>query len=124
MKLPMKRRSKKRYKMLLIAEKFAKKLAEKADQLRVGYPTELQTGVGPLIRKSGIERIGQVVQEAISAGAECLSGGKKISESCYACTVFYHPPRTAQSGLGVGGIPYTMREMQIEKMMVIRSKEI
>ncbi len=26
-----------------------------------------------------------------------------------------------QSGLGVGGIPYTMRDMQIDKMMVIRS---
>lgn len=184
-----------------IAEKFAKKLAEKADQLRVGDPTEFQTEVGPLIRKSELERIDQAVQEAINAGAECLSGGKKISESCYACTVLYHPPRTAsvmteeifgpvvsvvpyesieeaiewanespfhfqaalftqnleiamkvysqirasavmindhiafrvdwmpfagldQSGLGVGGIPYTMREMQIEKMMVIRSKEI
>ena len=29
-----------------------------------------------------------------------------------------------QSGLGVGGIPYTMRDMQIEKMIVIRSKEL
>jgi acyl-CoA reductase-like NAD-dependent aldehyde dehydrogenase len=26
-----------------------------------------------------------------------------------------------ESGLAVGGIPYTMRDMQIEKMMVIRS---
>jgi len=29
-----------------------------------------------------------------------------------------------QSGLGVGGIPYTYHDMQIEKMMVIRSREI
>ncbi len=29
-----------------------------------------------------------------------------------------------ESGLGVGGIPYTMKEMQIEKMVVIRSKEL
>ncbi len=29
-----------------------------------------------------------------------------------------------QSGLGVGGIPYTMRDMQIEKMVVIRSREL
>jgi acyl-CoA reductase-like NAD-dependent aldehyde dehydrogenase len=27
-----------------------------------------------------------------------------------------------QSGLGVGGIPYTFRDMQIEKMLVIQSK--
>jgi len=29
-----------------------------------------------------------------------------------------------ESGLGVGGIPYTMKDMQIEKMVVIRSKEL
>lgn len=29
-----------------------------------------------------------------------------------------------QSGLGVGGIPYTFRDMQVEKMMVLRSKTL
>jgi acyl-CoA reductase-like NAD-dependent aldehyde dehydrogenase len=29
-----------------------------------------------------------------------------------------------QSGMGVGGIPHTMRDMQVEKMMVIRSEEL
>lgn len=29
-----------------------------------------------------------------------------------------------QSGLGVGGIPHTMQDMQIEKLMVLRSKEL
>ena len=29
-----------------------------------------------------------------------------------------------QSGLGVGGIPHTMHEMQIQKMIVIRSPEL
>ena len=29
-----------------------------------------------------------------------------------------------ESGLGIGGIPYTMADMQIEKMTVIRSKEL
>jgi len=29
-----------------------------------------------------------------------------------------------QSGLGVGGIPYTMEDMQIKKMTVLRSKEL
>jgi len=28
-----------------------------------------------------------------------------------------------QSGLGVGGIPHTMRDMQVEKMLVFRSPE-
>ena len=29
-----------------------------------------------------------------------------------------------QSGLGVGGIPYTFEDMQIDKQIVIRSKEL
>jgi len=29
-----------------------------------------------------------------------------------------------QSGLGTGGIPYTLEDMQIEKMIVITSKAI
>ena len=29
-----------------------------------------------------------------------------------------------QSGLGIGGIPYTMKDMQIEKMIVFRSNEL
>jgi acyl-CoA reductase-like NAD-dependent aldehyde dehydrogenase len=29
-----------------------------------------------------------------------------------------------ESGLGVGGIPYTMEEMQSKKLIVIRSKEL
>ncbi|MEE8551390.1 MAG: aldehyde dehydrogenase family protein, partial [Gemmatimonadota bacterium] len=29
-----------------------------------------------------------------------------------------------ESGLGVGGIPYTMDDMQVERLIVIRSKEL
>ena len=27
-------------------------------------------------------------------------------------------------GIGVGGIPYTMKDMQIKKLVVVRSKEL
>jgi acyl-CoA reductase-like NAD-dependent aldehyde dehydrogenase len=29
-----------------------------------------------------------------------------------------------ESGLGVGGIPYTMHDMQVDKLFVIKSKEL
>jgi acyl-CoA reductase-like NAD-dependent aldehyde dehydrogenase len=29
-----------------------------------------------------------------------------------------------ESGLGTGGIPYTLRDMQVEKLTVVRSKEL
>ena len=32
------------------------------------------------------------VNEAVNAGAELLTGGKRISDSCYECTILYNPP--------------------------------
>ena len=29
-----------------------------------------------------------------------------------------------ESGLGIGGIPYTMEDMQIDKMLVVRSEAL
>lgn len=178
-----------------IARKVAGELAAK---LRVGDPVRTETAVGPLIRFQETERVGEWVQEAVTQGAELLTGGKRLSETCYAPTVLFEPPADArvsrqeifgpvvcvyayddldeaiaranalpyafqaavftrgidtamrayarldasavmvndhtafrvdwmpfaglrQSGLGVGGIGYTFRDMQIEKLMVMRS---
>jgi acyl-CoA reductase-like NAD-dependent aldehyde dehydrogenase len=183
-----------------IAREFAKALAEQADNLIIGDPTDEATQVGPLIRAAEVGRIHAWVTEAMDAGAERLSGGDPISDSCYPCTVLYQPPRDAkvstqeifgpvvcvyeyediqeafeqanelpyafqaaiftdsieiasqayrhldasavmvndhtafrvdgmpfaglkQSGLGVGGIAYTVRDMTIEKMLVVHSQD-
>ena len=181
-----------------IARRFAESLAERASALKVGDPTDADTEVGPLIRPREVERVASWVEEAIAAGAELLTGGKRIGDSCYAPTVLFDPPASAQvscrevfgplvcvypftelddaiaranslpvafqaavftqnldtalycgerirasavmindhtafrvdwmpfagldqSGLGVGGIPYSFEEMQIEKMLVVHS---
>jgi acyl-CoA reductase-like NAD-dependent aldehyde dehydrogenase len=183
------------------AKEIAEELAERATRLVVGAPEEPATEVGPLIRHAEIKRVGEWVDEAVAAGAQLLTGGKAISESCYAPTVLLDPPKQAkvstleifgpvicvysyddlnaavaqanslpvafqaavfssdidqamrlckeldasavmindhsafrddvmpfaglrESGLGVGGIPYTMHEMQIDKMMVIKSANL
>lgn len=179
-----------------VARTVASGLAELAGKLRVGDPTLSTTEVGPLIRRTEVERVHQWVLEAVNGGAELLAGGRPLSDSCYAPTVLFNPPldckvstqeifgpvicvypydrldeaieranalpyafqaavftrdiatamtaysrldasavmindHTAfrvdwmpfaglrQSGLGVGGIPYTFRDMQIEKLAVI-----
>ena len=184
-----------------IAKDLADRLADAAKQLKVGDPTLPETEVGPLIRHSEVTRVEEWVNEAVNAGAKLLTGGKRISDSCYECTILYNPPpetkvsqmeifgpvicvydysdidqaiaqantlpyafqaavftqniETAMraysrlnasavminehtafrvdwmpfaglkhSGLGVGGIPHTMRDMQIEKLMVLQSKEL
>ena len=184
-----------------IARQLAEKIAETGNKMKVGDPTLEDTEIGPLIRHAENDRVDEWVQDAINKGAECLSGGKKISDSCYPATVLFNPPNDAiisqneifgpvicvyeydniddaiaqansldvsfqaavfsknidtcmhafkqldasavmvndhtafrvdwmpfaglkHSGHGVGGIPHTFKDMQIEKMMVIRSPSL
>ena len=184
-----------------IARQLAEKIAETGNKMKVGDPTLEDTEIGPLIRHAENNRVDEWVQDAINKGAECLSGGKRISDSCYPATVLFNPPNDAiisqneifgpvicvyeydniddaiaqansldvsfqaavfsknidtcmhafkqldasavmvndhtafrvdwmpfaglkHSGHGVGGIPHTFKDMQIEKMMVIRSPSL
>ena len=181
-----------------IADELAEKLAKGAEKLVVGDPLDLETDIGPLIRPQEVVRVEEWVREAADAGGAVLSGGKAISESCFAPTLLHEPPsdvneskkeifrpvvctyayddvndaiqranalpfafqaavftrdidwamhafaeldasavmindHTAfrvdwmpfaglrQSGHGTGGIPFTMHEMQVHKMMVLKS---
>ena len=184
-----------------IAKELAERLADIAAKQVVGDPTQAETEIGPLIRTAEVDRVEAWVNEAVEQGAKCLAGGKRISDSCYECTVLYDPPAEAmvsqneifgpvvcvypytsmeeaikiandvpfsfqasvfasdinkafaavknlnaaavmvndhtafrvdwmpfaglkQSGLGVGGIPHTMHDMQIDKLIVIRSEAL
>ncbi len=176
----------------------AERLAALASKLVVGPPEDAGTEVGPLIRSGEVDRVAEWVDEAVAAGATLVTGGKKLSNNCYAPTVLLNPPADAkvstleifgpvvcvygcesldeacrhanalpvafqaavftaeidtamrlykaldasavmvndhsafrddvmpfaglrESGLGVGGIPYTMHDMQVDKMLVLKS---
>ena len=177
---------------------FARALADAASELAVGPPEDAATSVGPLIRPGEVDRVAKWVDEAVQGGARVLTGGEKLSDTCYAPTVLLDPPADAkvstleifgplicvygyedidaaleqanalpvafqaavftqdidkamyvyrnvdasavmvndhsafrddvmpfaglrESGLGTGGIPYTMEDMSIDKMLVIKS---
>ena len=181
-----------------IARELAEGLAALAQKMTVGDPRLPATEVGPLIRPRETARVAEWVTKAREGGAEILTGGDAIGETCYQPTLLYEPPADAevsqreifgpavcvypyddidaaiqqanslpfafqaavfsrsldtalhcyrqldasavmvndhtafradwmpfaglrQSGLGVGGIPYTFEEMQSEKMLVLRS---
>ncbi len=181
-----------------IARELAQGLTELAEKMTVGDPRLPATEVGPLIRPRETERVAKWVEQARAGGAEVLTGGKPIGETCYQPTLLYNPPAQAevsqreifgpvvcvypyreldtaiseanslpfafqasvfsqsldtalhcyrrleasavmvndhtafrtdwmpfaglrQSGLGVGGIPYTFEDMQISKMLVLHS---
>lgn len=79
-----------------IARNVAQQLAERAAQLNVGDPTKPDTEVGPLIRAREVQRVHEWVQEAISSGAELLTGGQALSQQCYAPTVLFNPAGDAK----------------------------
>ncbi|MFA8433032.1 MAG: aldehyde dehydrogenase family protein [Marinifilaceae bacterium] len=182
-----------------LVDEFSQQLSERAKALKVGDPMDPATEVGPLIQKYELERVEQWVDEAQAEGAEVLTGGKRISESCYEPTVLLNPSQKSKvsqhevfgpvvcvysykereeaihlcnslplafqsavftrnldvaldavnrlnatavmvndhtafrvdwmpfggrdaSGIGMGGIPYSMHEMTREKLMVMKSK--
>jgi acyl-CoA reductase-like NAD-dependent aldehyde dehydrogenase len=184
-----------------IARAVADDMGAKAKKMTVGDPRLADTEVGPLIRHAEADRVEEWVKEAVDGGAELVSGGNRLSESCYEPTVLFNPPADAkvsqmeifgpvvcvyptesmeegveranslpfafqsavfttnidnamkayrgldasavmvndhtafrvdwmpfaglrQSGHGVGGIGHTVEDMQIDKMMVIRSKSL
>jgi acyl-CoA reductase-like NAD-dependent aldehyde dehydrogenase len=184
-----------------IARQVAETIAEHGKKMKVGDPTSADTDVGPLIRPREAERVHDWVEEAVAKGAELISGGERVGETCYTPTVLLNAPEDAkassneifgpvimvysykdmdealaranslpvafqaavwtknidralrawkhfdasavmindhtafrvdwmpfaglrESGHGVGGIRHTFEDMQIEKMVVIRSPEI
>lgn len=74
-----------------IIENFIEKFVSATNQLIVGNPAEATTDVGPLILPRELERVEEWVNEAITEGAELLTGGKRISETLYQPTVLLNP---------------------------------
>ena len=104
-----------------IARSLAEQLARQAAELVVGDPTNPDTEVGPLIRPGEVSRVAEWVTESIDGGAECLTGGEPLSETCYPPTVLYDPPPSAKVstneifGPVVCVFPYTDLEEAIDR---------
>ena len=61
-----------------IHDKFARRLAEKMRELRVGAGTEPTTQVGPLVDAASVQKVDTLGQDAVAHGAEVLVGGAPI----------------------------------------------
>jgi len=57
------------------AEKFMMLCVEKTKKLRIGPGSDPATDVGPLIRPQHVQRMGDLVRDAVSRGAKVLCGG-------------------------------------------------
>ena len=79
-----------------LCEELTNLLASKAEKLNVGDPLDAATEVGPLITKAEADRVAEWVDEAVAKGGTIITGGKRISDSCYAPTVILDPPETCK----------------------------
>lgn len=60
-----------------VAEMFEKKLVEAVAALKTGDPMDPETEVGPLIDTAALDKVAELVDEAVQNGAEILVGGKR-----------------------------------------------
>jgi len=75
---------------------FVEALKAIATNLKVGDPVDIETEVGPLIKPQEVDRVDLWVNEAISAGAGLVTGGKRISDTCYSPTILLDPAEDAK----------------------------
>ncbi len=60
-----------------VHDQFVERLVKHVEGLKVGDPMDPTVDVGPLIDAGALDRVAQWVDEAVEAGAEVLTGGKR-----------------------------------------------
>src|SRR3974390_1863776 len=58
-----------------IAEEFIRRCVEKTQKLRLGAGADLSTEVGPLIRPPHVQRMKELIADAVERGAKLICGG-------------------------------------------------
>lgn len=70
-----------------VADEFIERFVKKTSNLKVGDPTSIDSDIGPLSSKDGLETISGIVEDAKSKGVEVLLGGTEMEGRGY----FYKP---------------------------------
>ncbi|GAA4384953.1 MULTISPECIES: NAD-dependent succinate-semialdehyde dehydrogenase [Brevibacterium] len=70
-----------------VSDEFARRLAERMGAMKVGNGLDEGTEVGPLVEEKALNKVAELVDDAVGKGAKVLTGGKKIDGEGY----FYAP---------------------------------
>jgi succinate-semialdehyde dehydrogenase/glutarate-semialdehyde dehydrogenase len=70
-----------------VVEEFARKMAARMEQLRLGRGVDPSTDLGPLIDETQREKVHELVTDAVARGATVLTGGSPVAGPGY----FYRP---------------------------------
>jgi len=82
---------------------FAAGIVDRMEQIRLGVGYEAQSTLGPMINERAVQKIEQLVQDAVSKGAKVLLGGERLLRPGY-----YYPPTV------LGDIPRDARLLKEE----------
>ncbi|MGM8364516.1 NAD-dependent succinate-semialdehyde dehydrogenase [Virgibacillus sp. W0181] len=74
-----------------IADKFTKLLTDKVKQLKMGNGLDEETSVGPVIDKNAVQKIQSQIDDAVSKGAEAVTGEVNLTEAEQANGNFIQP---------------------------------
>lgn len=85
-----------------IADEFLEKFVRAVRALKVGDPTTL-VDVGPKFSGPEVEKVERMVAEAVAAGAEVLTGGRRLVDGPFARGHWYDPTvlKVADNGLAI-----------------------
>src|SRR5690606_7375612 len=79
-----------------VAEEFSRRMARAMEALRVGPGLEPDTAVGPLVNQDAVDKVGQLVADAVARGAQVVTGGRAPEGAGY----FYLPTVLAEVAPG------------------------
>lgn len=74
-----------------LADQFLTVLAQRLERIKVGPASDPASEMGPLIDKKNVERVDQMVEAAVAAGAKTIVRGGPITEGPLAKGAFYRP---------------------------------
>ncbi|MEO6177006.1 MAG: aldehyde dehydrogenase family protein [Flavobacterium circumlabens] len=104
-----------------ICDLFTEQFSEATSKLIVGNPFDQRTDVGALITPKEVDRVEEWVNEAVTKGAKIITGGKRISDTCFEPTVLFNPSEDSKVstheifGPVVCIYPFTDRDEAIRK---------
>jgi (Z)-2-((N-methylformamido)methylene)-5-hydroxybutyrolactone dehydrogenase len=74
-----------------VYDEFLSRLLERAKQITIGNPMNIETEMGPLATKDQLEKVKRCVQIGIKEGARLLCGGEQPSREIVASGYFFEP---------------------------------
>ena len=64
-----------------VSDEFSKKLTAKMAALKMGNGLDDGVALGPLVNQEGLDKVVELVDDAVGKGAKILTGGKKPDDT-------------------------------------------